>query len=66
MERIRELNATSVPFGYDIHAIILTDDAPKLENHVHNVFSDYRVNLVNNRKDYFNVGIDRIKKEVFW
>ena len=65
LERIRELSAAAVPFGYDIHAMILTDNAPKLETHLHNVFKEHRVNMVNNRKEFFNVNIDRIKEEVF-
>lgn len=65
LERIRELSAAAVPFGYDIHAMILTDNAPKLETHLHNIFKEQRVNMVNNRKEFFNVNIDRIKEEVF-
>lgn len=65
LDRIRELSAASVPFGYDVHAMILTDDAPKLENHLHNVFNDNRVNMVNNRKEFFSATIDEIKQEVF-
>ncbi|MBE1556007.1 DUF4041 domain-containing protein [Sporosarcina limicola] len=65
LDRIRELSAASVPFGYDIHAMILTDDAPSLENHLHNALHDNRVNMVNNRKEFFNVNINEIKQEVF-
>lgn len=65
MDRIRELSAASVPFGYDVHAMILTDDAPRLENHLHNALHDNRVNMVNNRKEFFNVNINEIKQEVF-
>ena len=65
LDRIRELSGASVPFEYDIHAMILTDDAPRLENHLHSVFKSNRVNLVNNRKEFFNINLEKIKKEVF-
>ncbi|PID25166.1 hypothetical protein CSV60_05930 [Sporosarcina sp. P7] len=65
LERIKELSAASVPFIYDVHAMILTDDAPALENHLHKVFRDYRVNMVNNRKEFFEVSLDQIKQEVY-
>ena len=64
-DRIKELSGAAVPFEYDVHAMILTDDAPRLENHLHSVFHSNRVNLINNRKEFFNVTLDRIKKEVF-
>ncbi|MFD1991066.1 DUF4041 domain-containing protein [Paenibacillus nicotianae] len=64
-DRIKELSGAAVPFEYDVHAMILTDDAPRLENHLHSVFHSNRVNLINNRKEFFNVTLDKIKKEVF-
>lgn len=63
-ERIRELNSASVPFEFDIHAMILTDDAPKLENALHKILHKQRVNLVNNRKEFFYVDLDKIKHAV--
>lgn len=65
LDRIKELSGASVPFEYDVHAMILTDDAPRLENHLHTVFSSKRVNLINNRKEFFKVSLAEIKKEVF-
>lgn len=65
LNRIKELSGAAVPFEYDIHSMILTDDAPKLENHLHSTFTSRRVNLINNRKEFFNVSLDEIKKEVF-
>lgn len=65
IDRIRELSGAAVPFEYDIHALILTDDAPHLENHLHTVFNSNRVNLVNNRKEFFNLKLEEIKNEVF-
>jgi len=64
-DRIRELSGAAVPFEYDVHAMILTDDAPHLENHLHTVFRANRVNLVNNRKEFFEVKLEKIKQEVF-
>lgn len=64
LERIRELSSASVPFEFDIHAMILTDDAPKLENHLHKLLYNDRVNLVNNRKEFFNVNLENVKQAV--
>ncbi|AQU79572.1 DUF4041 domain-containing protein [Planococcus kocurii] len=64
-DRIRELSGAAVPFEYDVHAMILTDDAPHLESHLHAAFNTDRVNLVNNRKEFFNVKLEQIKQEVF-
>lgn len=63
-ERIAELSGASVPFKFDIHAMIFSDDAPKLEATLHNYFADRKVNLVNGRKEFFNVTLDEIKKVV--
>lgn len=63
-ERIAELSGASVPFRFDIHAMIFSDDAPKLEAALHNHFANNKVNLVNGRKEFFNVTLDEIKKVV--
>jgi phage shock protein A len=63
-DRIRELSNASVPFKFDIHALIHTDDAPKLENELHKMFANQKINKVNNRKEFFNVSIDEIEKAV--
>lgn len=63
-ERISELSGASVPFKFDIHAMIFSDDAPKLEAALHNHFADKKVNLVNGRKEFFNVTLEEIKKVV--
>ena len=63
-DRISELSGASVPFKFDIHAMIFSDDAPKLEAALHNAFADKKVNLVNGRKEFFNVTLDEIKKVV--
>jgi hypothetical protein len=60
MDRVRELGDASVPFEFDVHAMISSSDAPALENDFHRHFGAKRVNLVNNRKEFFFVGIDEI------
>ena len=63
-ERIAELSGASVPFKFDIHAMIFSDDAPKLETALHNAFADKKINLVNGRKEFFRVTLEEIKKVV--
>lgn len=63
-ERMRELSGASVPFPYDVHALIFSEDAPKLESQLHNQFQDLRVNQVNNRKEFFKVSLKEIEKVV--
>ncbi|MND16547.1 hypothetical protein D3C80_67950 [compost metagenome] len=64
LDRVRELGDASVPFSFDVHAMIYSDDAPSLENHLHKVFNEKQVNKVNSRKEFFNVGIKDIKSTV--
>jgi hypothetical protein len=64
LERVRELGDASVPFQFDVHAIIYSEDAPTLETTLHRVFNHRRVNLVNERKEFFRVSIDEITQEV--
>ena len=63
-ERVDELSDASVPFNFDIHAMIFTDDAPALEAALHNAFEDRKVNLVNHRREFFKVSLDEIKEVV--
>jgi hypothetical protein len=63
-DRISELSGASVPFRFDVHAMIFSNDAPKLEAALHNAFADKKVNLVNGRKEFFRVTLDEIKKVV--
>lgn len=62
MDRINELGSASVPFKFDVHALIFSDDAYKLETELHNHFDKERVNMVNKRKEYFNISMDEIKE----
>lgn len=64
MDRVDELGDASVPFNFDVHAMIFTDDAPGLEAALHNTFADRKVNFVNQRREFFNVTLDEIKKVV--
>lgn len=63
-DRIAELSGASVPFRFDVHAMIFSDDAPRLEAALHNHFAKNKVNLVNGRKEFFNVTLDEIKQVV--
>jgi hypothetical protein len=53
MDRIRELGDASVPFNFDVHALVFSDDAVGLEYRLHQHFADRRVNMVNVRREYF-------------
>lgn len=64
MDRVRELGDASVPFPFDVHAMIYTEDAPGLESHLHKVFENKKVNAVNWRKEYFRVTLDEVRREV--
>ena len=63
-ERIDELGDASVPFDFDIHAMIFTKDAPGLEAALHKAFDDRKVNMVNTRREFFRVSLDEIKEVV--
>lgn len=64
MERVYELGDASVPFPFDVHARIPSDDAPKLEKILHKTFEHRRVNLVNMRKEFFAVSLEEIREVV--
>lgn len=64
IDRVKELSSASVPFDFDIHAIIFSDDAPKLENTLHKYFRKNEVNKMNTRKEFFKVNLEEIKKVV--
>ncbi|MCH3962943.1 MAG: DUF4041 domain-containing protein [Clostridium sp.] len=63
-ERVRELGDASVPFKFDVHAMIFSEDAPSLENALHKKFDDRRVNRINTRKEFFKVSLKEIEEEV--
>lgn len=64
MDRVKELSSASVPFEFDVHAMIFSDNAPELENILHQTFRDKSVNKVNYRKEFFNVTLDEIEEVV--
>lgn len=64
MDRIKELSSASVPFEFDVHAMIFSSDAPELENLLHKHFANNAVNKVNPRKEFYNVKIESIEKVV--
>lgn len=63
-DRIDELGNASVPFRFDVHSFIFSDDAVGLENRLHTVLNNKRVNKVNMRKEFFYVSIDDLEKIV--
>lgn len=63
-ERISELSSASVPFKFDIHALIFSYDAYKLETELHNYFDNYKINKVNNHKEFYKIPIEKIKEKL--
>jgi hypothetical protein len=63
-ERIDELGDASVPFDFDVHALIFSDDAPALEHALHRAFEHKRLNMINRRREFFHVNLDDIEKVV--
>ena len=64
MDRVRELGDASVPFKFDVHAIIFSEDAPSLENTLHKQFDTNRLNLINKRREFFKVSLAEIERVV--
>lgn len=63
-DRVDELGNASVPFRFDVHSFIFSDDAVGLENKLHTILTDKRVNKVNMRKEFFNVSLDELEQLV--
>lgn len=63
-DRVRELGDASVPFVFDTHAIIYSDDAPALERQLHANFEKTRINTQNYRKEFFRASIDEVESAV--
>ena len=63
-DRVDELSSASSPFKFDVHSFIFSDDAVALENRLHKMLDDKRVNKVNLRKEFFNMNIDNLEKVV--
>lgn len=64
LERVDELGDASVPFNFDVHALIFTEDAPALEAALHKAFESRKINKINSRREFFAVTLDEIKAEV--
>lgn len=64
LDRIDELGGASVPFNFDVHAMLFSDDAPSLETALHHAFEDKKVNMVNARREFFRVDIDEIERVI--
>lgn len=73
LDRVKELGDASVPFAFDVHAMIYSEDAPELETALHRRFLQNQINKVNRRKEFFRLNlqdirkvIDEMKHEVRW
>ena len=63
-DRVNELGDASVPFKFDVHSFIFSDDAVGLESKLHNILNEKRVNKVNMRKEFFYTTVDELEKLV--
>lgn len=63
-DRVKELGDASVPFGFDTHAMIYSDEAPALESALHKEFAERRVNASNMRKEFFRVSLEEVEEAV--
>lgn len=64
MDRVRELGDASVPFGFDVHALIYSDEARTLEYELHKAFAHKKVNMLNFRKEFFKVSLEEIEAKI--
>ena len=64
LDRVKELGDASVPFIFDVHAMIFSEDAPSLEKELHQAFENKRTNMINFRKEFFNVSLEDISEKV--
>ena len=63
-DRVKELGDASVPFLFDTHAMIYSDDAPALEDALHKEFAERRINMSNMRKEFFKVELSQVEEAV--
>jgi len=61
-ERVQELGGASVPFGFDIHGFLFSDDAVGLESDLHEAFAQRRVNAINSRREFFYATPTEVRK----
>lgn len=64
LDRVKELGDASVPFSFDVHAMIYSEDAPALEHKLHRQFAECQVNRINPRKEFFNVPLTEIREAI--
>ena len=64
LDRVRELGDASVPFQFDVHALIYSDEARTLEYELHKAFSEKKVNMLNYRREFFRVSLDEIETKI--
>jgi hypothetical protein len=64
LDRIRELGDSSVPFAFDVHALLFSEDAPALETRLHRHFLLMQINKVNFRKEFFRTDVKDIRNEL--
>lgn len=64
LDRVKELGDASVPFSFDVHAMLYSEDAPNLEKELHRRFNRESVNKVNPRKEFFRTSLAEIKQMV--
>ena len=65
MDRIKELGSASVPFSFDVHSLIFSDNAVDLETTLHHELNNKRVNKINLRKEFFKVSLDELEELVY-
>ena len=63
-DRINELGSASVPFKFDVHSFIFSEDAVGLEKKLHDMLNENRLNKINMRKEFFKIPIDELEKLV--
>lgn len=61
MDRVRELGDASVPFPFDVHALFFSEDAVAIETALHREFASARVNMVNERREFFFVTPEQVR-----
>jgi len=64
-DRVDELGDASVPFAFDVHSFIFSENAPDLEYNLHKKLNNQRVNKVNLRKEFFPSTIDELEELVY-
>ena len=63
-DRVNELGSASVPFKFDVHSFIFSQDAVGLEKQLHDILNEKRLNKVNLRKEFFRVDISELESIV--